>query len=66
MVKDWDNLQQYESHNPNSTGEVYYDDDDSQSKHSRDRRGGNGGRGGGNWWKGKVAKTTKLLESEDD
>jgi hypothetical protein len=46
MVKDWDNLQQYENHVPNGKGEVYYDDDDSQSKHSRDRRGGGGGGGG--------------------
>ena len=46
MVKDWDNLQQYENHVPNGKGEVYYDDDDSQSKHSRDRRGGGGGSSG--------------------
>ena len=45
MVKDWDNLQQYENHVPNGKGEVYYDDDDSQSKHSRDRRGGGGSSG---------------------
>ncbi len=43
MVKDWDNLQQYENHEPNGSGEMYYDDDDSQSKSSRDRRGGGGG-----------------------
>lgn len=43
MVKDWDNLQQYENHDPNVGGEVYYDDDDSQSKNSRDRRGGGSG-----------------------
>ena len=43
MVKDWDNLQQYENNVPSGKGEVYYDDDDSQSKHSRDRRGGGGG-----------------------
>ena len=45
MVKDWDNLQQYENHDPNGKGEMYYDDDDSQSKHSRDRRGGGGSSG---------------------
>jgi hypothetical protein len=146
MVKDWDNLQQYENHNPNSTGEVYYDDDDAHSKNSRGKRGGGSGGGGSSgprrrfypsnvqgkfivnaitgvaypwrvgsiyedllwkvcdasakrgkyepdfyfydspkqaishrrykadvysaetldWWKGKVAKMTKLLESEDD
>lgn len=46
MVKDWDNLQQYENHEPNGSGEMYYDDDDSQSKSSRDRRGGGGGGSG--------------------
>ena len=45
MVKDWDNLQQYENHDPNGKGEMYFDDDDSQSKHSRDRRGGGGSSG---------------------
>ena len=46
MVKDWDNLQQFENHDQNGSGEVYYDDDDSQSKNSRDRKGGRGGGSG--------------------
>lgn len=40
MVKDWDNLQQYETHDPTKPGEQYYVDDDAHSKNSRDKRGG--------------------------
>jgi hypothetical protein len=37
MVKDWDNLQQYESHDPNDAVESC-DGDEARSKYSKDKR----------------------------
>ena len=37
MVKDWDNLQQYESHDPNDAVESC-DGDEARSKNSKDKR----------------------------
>ncbi len=37
MVKDFDNLNQYESHDPNDAGESY-DGDETRSRNSKDKR----------------------------